>query len=233
MQIHHFAEFGRISSGLFHDLANPITTLSLYVDMAKNQNDETRYEGMATSLNSINMAANRIKKLIESIKKQISNQEISEIFSLNREIKEAIHLLTLKAERNGIKLNFTAKEEIRITGNPIKFSQIITNLVANAIEAYPPAKTNDNNPARSVEIVLSISDKKICLTIRDRGIGIANDDIKKIFDPFYTTKENQEGLGIGLPLVKDMAEKDFNGQIRATSDTGNGTIFVFEFSPKL
>ena len=231
MQIHRFAEFGRLSGGLFHDLANPLTALSLFVERIKlDRNKSANFEEMETNLGSIKKTAVRIEKLIGSVKKQISNQEISEVFSLNREIEEAIQLLAYKSRKNRVNLKFNTKEKIETLGNPIKFSQIVTNLAANAIDAYPVNEKDTAN--RNVEIELSLHGKIITLAVKDWGIGIPPSEMSKIFEPFYTTKKYQDGLGIGLPLVKEMAEKDFNGRIEAYCAQGKGTVFVFTFNQK-
>ncbi len=231
MQIHHFAEFGRVSSGLLHDLANPITALSLYLEIIKSGSDNGLYKEIENHLNSINTAAARIKKLFENNKKIISREEISENFCPNNEIFEAIQLLAFKAKKNKVNINFEPKEEIRVTGNPVQFNQIVTNLTANAIDAYPAPRTGEGIAERRVLIELFRRDGKIILRVADWGSGIPASEMKMIFDPFYTTKQ-REGLGIGLPLVKEMAEKGFGGTIAASSNKQEGTVFSFEFAPK-
>jgi C4-dicarboxylate-specific signal transduction histidine kinase len=233
MQIHRFAEFGRLSGGLFHDLANPLTALSLFIERIKlDRNKSANFEEMETNLGSIKKTAVRIEKLISSVKKQISNQEISEVFSLNREIEEALQLLAYKSRKNRVNLKFNTKERIETLGNPVKFSQIVTNLAANAIDAYPAIKVEENTADRNVVIELLLRNKTITLAVKDWGIGIQPEEMSKIFEPFYTTKKYQDGLGIGLPLVKEMAEKDFNGHIEAYCAQGKGTVFVFTFNQK-
>lgn len=231
MQIHRFAEFGRISSGLLHDLANPITALSLYLEIIKTESDNRHYKEIEGHLNSINTAATHIKKLFENNKKMISNEEISENFCPNGEILEAVDLLAFKAKKNGVDIKFKPQEELCVTGNPTQFSQIVTNLTANAIDAYPPFQTGKNLAPRQILIELVRRDGKIILKVTDWGSVIPATEIKKIFDPFYTTKK-REGMGIGLPLAKEMAEKGFGGTITASSSKEAGTVFCFEFTAK-
>jgi len=233
MQMHRFAEFGRLAGGLFHDLMNPLTAISLIFENNKiNYDNKSKIKEMITNLGIAQKSRLRIDKLIASVRKQMSDQKISENFSLNREIDETIQILAYRARKNRVSMIFKARQKIKIVGNPVKFNQIVTNLVANSIDSYAPVKGNDI-PSRKVEIELAKLGKTVSLTVRDWGAGIPADDMEKIFEPFFTTKKFQEGLGIGLPLVKEMAEEYFNGQIKVESAENKGSTFTFTFTPKL
>jgi two-component system C4-dicarboxylate transport sensor histidine kinase DctB len=232
-QIHRFAEFGRLSSGLFHDLANPLSALAMKIEEVKFNKDGASFKEMESNLEDARKTAIRIEKLIGSIKKQISNQEVSELFSLNDEINDALEMLAHRARKNKVNFLFLENAQIKTQGNPIKFNQIVINLVANAIDAYPQAKNGDDAERRRVEIMLDLNDKTATLAVKDRGTGIPADEMGKIFEPFYTSKQFGQGLGIGLPLVKEMAEKDFGGKIQTVSNKQQGTVFTFTFNLSL
>lgn len=113
-------------------------------------------------------------------------------------------------------------DEILIFGNPLKFHQIIVNLIANAIDAYK--NTYRQNPV--VEISLAQENDRLVLVVKDYGSGISQSLLETIFDPFFTTKDIHHGTGLGLSTTKNIVEQDFSGAIQVISTEGVGSIFI-------
>ena len=132
-QLYKFAEFGKISSGLFHDIINPLTVISLNLEQVqkKNNNLETRL-----CIDKAMESARYMEKFITIIKKQIKKNDEKIFFSIKNEIDEVINLLSHKIIQNDIKIKIICQNQIKILGNPIKFNQIILNIISNAIDAY-------------------------------------------------------------------------------------------------
>jgi len=105
----------------------------------------------------------------------------------------------------------------------------VSNLVSNAIEAYESVRRRKN---RRVIIKLSSENGKVALVVQDFGCGIPRKNLKKLFDPFFTTKSAEKGTGIGLPICKDIAEKDFGGKIEVESQEGEETTATVEIPIK-
>ncbi len=218
--LYRMAEFGRLSSGIFHDLINPLTAVSLNLEQIKAETN-TKILDAKSYLNQALLATGRMESLIASIKNQITQENTINFFSLNTEINQTIQILSYKARKAQTTLNFYASKEINLNGNHVKFSQIIMNLLANAIEACEDTVT------RQVDINLTDSPGEIKIIIKDSGSGIAPENITKIFNPFFSTKSAAgRGLGIGLASTKRIIEKDFHGQISVTSTINHGTIFI-------
>jgi C4-dicarboxylate-specific signal transduction histidine kinase len=225
-ELSRFAEFGRISSGLFHDLVNPLTALSLNLEQV-NQGHSTDIKSAKTYLDQSIKTARRMGDLITAVRKQIARQENKAAFSINAEIEEIIELLSYKARKANVEINFTADKNIMTYGDSIKFSQIIMNLSANAIEAYEKASQSIAN--KTINISLTEKNKRVVLEIEDFGEGISDENMQKIFNPFFTTKDFARGNGIGLSSSKNIIEKDFAGTIAVTSQLNHGTEFVINF----
>ena len=113
-------------------------------------------------------------------------------------------------------------------GNSIKFNQVITNIVLNALDAYE----NSEQSKRQININLDKHQNKVIVLIEDWAGGISEDIQDKIFEPFFTTKGLQEGTGIGLTTVKNIIEEDFGGTIRVESVWGQGSKFIIEIPIK-
>lgn len=232
-QVYRFAEFGRLSGGLFHDLVNYLTAVSLNIEKIKSADQKNNeFKKIEADLERAKKATNEMQNFIASVRKQLAHQETREIFSLNQEIKESIQILTYQARQNQVAISFRADEEIQTLGNPIKFNQIVTNLISNAIDAYPPLEQKaavNKNIKREVKISLTREGKTISLSVSDNGRGIPENLRDKIFEPFFTTKDPKRNIGIGLSLTKRIVEQDFNGRIQVKSREKQGATFTISF----
>lgn len=219
-QVYKFAEFGKLSSGLFHDLVNPLTALMLNISKVKmDSENDPNFKIIKLEIDQALRASEKMKDYIISVRKQINFQNQKEVFSLNKEIEEAICILNYKTKKNNVELIFSADENIKIIGDPIKFNQIVTNLVSNAIDAC------DDKENKEIIIDLIKEDNYIELQIADNGKGVSEDIMHKIFEPFFTTKDGG-GLGLGLSLIKKIIEESFLGTISVSSKLNTGTKFT-------
>ncbi|MCP6718943.1 MAG: HAMP domain-containing histidine kinase [Patescibacteria group bacterium] len=228
-QLYRSAEFGRLSSGLFHDLVNPLTAISLNLGQIK----DVDIKGLAETKVYLEQAiatTKRMESFIIAVRKQIAKQGEEILFSLCQEITQTIDLLSYYAKKVDVGVIFYPPENIRTFGDPIKFCQVVTNLMSNAIDSYGEIKSFGKR--RDVFVKLTRKDGFIYLTVQDWGRGIPSENINKIFDPFFTTKSTSQDLGIGLSIVKNITEKDFKGTIKVESKPREGTIFTIKFPQK-
>ncbi len=209
MHLYRFAEFGRLSAGLFHDLINPLNAVSLSIE---------RLKGDDESVNKAIKAAKKMEDLVVAVRKQISRQDNKNLFSLNKEIQDVIDVLSYKARKNNVDVRFLYENDINFLGNAIRFNQAVLNLIVNAIDSYMPEKLD--NRERAVEVLLKDSESEIILSVKDAGTGISRENLQKIFEPFFTTKDY--GVGIGLSMAKQIAERDFFGKLIVESNTEAG-----------
>jgi len=230
-QIYKFAEFGRLSGGLFHDLINPLNAVSLNIEKIK----ETgrlggEFQEVESDLERTIKATNRMRDFINSVKRQIAHEDSPELFSINQEINEAIEVLKYRARKNNVEIIFKSKKEVQTLGSPIKFNQVMINLINNAIDAY--LDTN-KDIIREIKIDLAEENNTITISVRDYGRGVPKDILDKIFEPFFTTKNFKQnkssGTGIGLSLTKRIIEKDFDGSIKIESEENKGAKFTIKF----
>jgi signal transduction histidine kinase len=219
-QLYRLAEFGRLSSGIFHDLVNPLTAVSLNLEQIK---DETggRINSAKSYLGQALIATKKMEDLVASIKKQLRRESKLSTFSVNEEIKQIIQILTYKARKAGVEICCDTPTEICLPGDAIKFSQIIMNLLANAIEAC------EDGVGKGIRVCTSREGQEIVITVSDDGPGIISENIDKIFQPFFSTKNTSDrGLGLGLASTKSIVEKDFGGCVKVDSQLGQGAKFT-------
>lgn len=218
-QLYRLAEFGRLASGVFHDLMNPLTALTLNLDQAQKQS-----QNVSIKLQAAIQTSRKMADFISALKRQLRRQSEQRLFSLNEEITSVCQILNHKIIKNNLHLNFSSRTEINLYGDPIKFSQVAINLIANAIDAY--AAKPQLKP-RTINLKLYKSERHACFSVRDQAGGIAPDILSQIFQPFFTTKDGPEsGSGIGLSSTKSIVEKDFNGIIKVKNDFGQGVKFI-------
>ncbi|MCK5320242.1 HAMP domain-containing histidine kinase [Candidatus Parcubacteria bacterium] len=226
LELNRFAEFGRLSSGFFHEFVNSLTSISLNMEQADDGGHEKLKEAKLYLARAIG-ASRQMENFLMLARKQIATQEDIKLFSAKDEIKQVIKILAYKARKVNVDINFNPSADIKIYGDAIKFSQVIINLAMNAIDAYPDTggRINAGNAKREVLISLNKNKSEFILSIEDWGCGIPDENAEKIFEPFFTTKDFSKGAGIGLYSVKNIVEKDFKGAIKLIISNKKGAIF--------
>lgn len=230
VQLHNFAELGRISSGLFHDLINYLTALSLNLNEARSLYGK-EIGNMKEYLDCAYDVSENMENFVGAVKDQLCQQEIKRAFLLAKEIDNVLQVLRYKAKKYQVDLVFEGENMLVTFGNNFKFNRIMTNVISNAIDSYANIQKNESD-RREVCIKLKLSGNETHISVRDWGAGIADSVKEKIFQPFFTTKGQQHGMGIGLSMTRDMIELDFGGRIHMESEEGKGTTFFIIFPLK-
>lgn len=228
VQVYRFAEFGKLASGIFHDLATPLTLVSLNINKLLSIQDKSvkkeQLSEIKIALDQANLGIKRLEEFLALARKQIQNNEFEEIFSITDEIQQTLQVLSYKTYEKNVTIDFDTKEKMQIYGNPIKFHQIMTNVIANAIDSYPPARSLKSK--RRIEITAKREKNAVQIMVSDNGKGIKKEHLSKIFDPFFTTK-GVRGTGIGLSISKDIIERSFHGEMKVSSQSDKGTqVFI-------
>lgn len=226
--LYRFATLGKLTSGLFHDLVNPLTIVSYNLRELETKQGNIQSHQLAETQMLVKNALEGTKKLelfIETVRKQVQNQQTTQLFSLTNELKQVVELFSHKAKQDNITIAVNKQKEIRYKGNPIRFSQLLSNLLSNAMDAYE--QTNGTN--KRILISLTQQSSLITLSISDYGKGIHPDHLPHLFEPLFTTKSQTQGTGLGLAIVKDIVEFELNGTIQVQSQHHKGTVITITF----
>ena len=113
-------------------------------------------------------------------------------------------------------------EPLIVTVNRTRIEQILVNLVVNAVDAI-----GDHNGTITVDVHPTPDGKRVVCEVRDTGCGVPPEDLQKIFQPFFTTKPEDKGTGLGLPVARGIVES-YGGQLQVSSTVGVGTTFTFD-----
>ncbi len=211
---------GKLARTIAHEIRNPLTNLNLALDNLKEEMSD-KEEEITLYTDIIQRSSNRIETLIRDLLNSSKPKELQlELSSLHRLLDDVLELVRDRANLKGIKIKEELEEELpRIFVDREKLSIALVNIMLNGIEAIA-----------HTEGVLTVKTEtrghSIFLIIRDNGEGIAKEELKKIFDPFYTSKS--AGTGLGLTSTLNILSSH-NVGIQVTSDVGEGTCFEVEF----
>lgn len=217
-QAYKFIEFGRMASGIFHDLMNPLTGLSMNIDSIA---EDQAVEPIKENVSRAKVAASHMQDLLSNMRKHLAHEGSSENFSVRERLESVLYMLETTAKQKGITCSLVAHTDATLFGDPVAFAQIFTNLISNAIQSFLSQSPADSK--REIQVILKIRDYKIEIWVKDNGGGIAEESLQKIFEPFFTTR--REGVGLGLSLTKRIVEHEFGGSIEVVSKIGQGTTF--------
>lgn len=200
-----------------HEFKTPISVIRSYAEAAQYAEDKaTLEEYMGIIIAESDRLANLSKNVLE-LSRMDSTTIIAkdDKFSPAAQIRSAILSSQLQWDEKNITIE-PELDEFEITSNESLLFRVWQNLISNAIKF-----TDDGG---TIKIDLLKQENSLLFTIEDNGIGIADEDKSKIFDPFFTgdKSHNKEGSGLGLPLVKSIIEK-LGGQISFESERGKGT----------
>lgn len=148
------------------------------------------------------------------------SKAIEEKVSLLQILKEVVQIMQPHAYSNNVIIQLNSEDNCNSTilGNVNQLKQVFINLVKNAIEVMKKGGT--------ITIELKDVHNKIQVSVQDEGIGIPEENLSKLFTPFFTTKE--QGTGLGLCLVKKVVD-EHQGKIVVKSTVGVGSTFILEF----
>ena len=232
VQSNKLAAIGELASSVAHEINNPLSVIQTRVELIKkysdlqNQNNSDEINKHVLAIEKMNL---RISKIVKSLL-IFSRDGSGEIFSSIdlRDLFEDLQLLVFeKARKKNIDVRVDCPSLI-LECKPTKVSQILTNLVSNAIDAIEFSE----NPwiAVSVKIEKINESEFVCIEVKDSGCGISQDIQKKLMTPFFTTKPKGKGVGIGLNISKKMAEEQ-GGHLTLNTSSEN-TCFILSLPLK-
>lgn len=224
LELQRFAEFGRLSSQLLHDVANPLAVASLYLEQADNRT--------SVAVKEARRSLRQLEQYVQNARQHLQQTSTPRLFTVQRELRQLLLILKPVAQRAQVRIIVCRTDPQYLYGDVVKFHQIMSNVIANAIDA---CKTTAQLPQRNiVTIKIMAAARHVQITVHDTGAGIEPLQLPNIFEPFYTTKNNDgRGLGIGLATVKRSLREEFNGTICAQSTLQAGTTFslLFRYQP--
>jgi two-component system NtrC family sensor kinase len=222
IHVERLASLGKLSSSVAHEINNPLSGILIYTKLIYKQlsNPELYASKRESMLQHLKMIESETKRCGEIVKGLLDfsrkDQDDFEPRHLHEILRETYELMThpVKIANIAFSTDFDAGSDL-IYCSPNQIKQACVALIVNASEAI----------SENGEIIIKTSnpDKDtIKIEITDNGIGISEDDIQHIFEPFYSTKHDQSGIGLGLAIVHGIVQ-NHKGKILVKSELGTGT----------
>ena len=209
---------GEIACSIAHQINNPLASIMGYAEsIVLSAEDEKVRRKAEVIMRQAQKCAETVRKLLdvgrpfEGRPEYVKPEEVT---------IEVLNMLSPKAKRKGVRIEFSSSlNGDKIFTFPWQIEQVLANIIDNAIDASP-----ENS---SVEIKLERIGGNVVWRIRDSGPGIPEEDLEKIFKPFYTTKKY--GTGLGLPLARRLM-RNMGGDVKIYSEPGEGTTVEVHIS---
>ncbi len=218
---------GDLASGVAHDFNNLLGIISGRAQLLQlRTTDQKTKNDLDVILKAAMDGAETVRRLQDFAKKKVDDN--ASAIDVNLIIEDVIQLTQTKwkdiAHQKGIKIEIVKEFDNLpiIFGSGSELREILTNLILNAVDAMPQGGI--------LKIATKNLDRLYSIIVEDTGVGIPQDALTKIFNPFYTTK-GERGTGLGLAMVKTLVTKR-QGDIQVQSEVGVGTKFTITF-PKL
>ncbi len=219
------ATVGQLAAGVVHELNNPLTSISVYSDYLLKQAEKQGAKPSDTlKLRRIHDSADRILRFSRELLAYArpTPEEptlLNALAVIERSLELCDHLIT----ECGVHVTLQSSDGLPpLLGVAGQLHQVLVNLITNACHAMPEG---------AGELLISSelnADHEIELRVTDNGSGISPDHLTRVFEPFFSTKGEGHGTGLGLPIVRNIVELH-SGSIAIESELGEGTTFVLRF----
>jgi PAS domain S-box-containing protein len=216
---------GQMSAGIAHQLNTPLSVISAQLQMLREDLGSLDNENYSEQIDKVLQNASKMSNLVSdllSFSRESKSQ--SELINVNNIIDEILLLNDIKAKKIGVRIEKRLASEIPyIIADRSKLEQVFLNIIVNSFDAMPKG----GKLFIKSEIFMKNIKAYILIKFKDSGIGIPENVVSKIFNPFFTTKPVGKGTGLGLSICQEYV-KEHNGEIAVTSELGIGTTVSIE-----
>ncbi|ANA41730.1 hypothetical protein A2G06_16440 (plasmid) [Geobacter anodireducens] len=236
------SSLGTMASYMAHEINNPVGTMILNLDLLKDAFEDSREilaehyrthgdftlggldyheydETMPYLIDEMRNGAQRIKRIVEDLKRFAKNEsaDMKENVNINSVVMSAVRLTSRKVRSSTDNLELDLTDPIpAVRGNAQQLEQVLINLIINACQALP-----DMNRKIALSTSNDQQTRQVVVIVKDEGEGIAAALIPHLTDPFFTTKRDRGGTGVGLAITAKII-KEHGGAIKFESDVGKG-----------
>lgn len=219
------ASLGTMAAGILHEINNPLNYASAALSLAL-QNEAYRKDADLTELlTDAEDGVRRVHKIVSELRTfaapPLSDQGAS--FAVDRMIKSALRLVA--TELAGHEVLVDCPSSLHGWGREQQLTQVCVNLLLNAARACSQRWGEQRG---RIGIKARCELKRVIVSLEDNGIGIPQERLTRIFDPFYTTSDVGQGMGLGLSVSHSIVKRH-GGRLEVESESGKGSTFIFDF----
>jgi len=219
VQAQKLASLGRLTSGVAHELNNPLNNISTSVQILVEEMEDNALEYKKELLIGVEKEVERSKEIVKSLLEFARERSLTLKQTYFKDlVNNAIRRVKSQVPDN-ITLKVEVPDDIQATVGPLGIERVLINLIVNAVQAMK------NGGEITIKACEQESNSGFCFQVIDTGDGIPKEILSKIFDPFFTTKEVGKGTGLGLSIIYGIIEQH-GGKIKVSSKVGKGTTFT-------
>lgn len=221
VQAGKLAALGQMSAALSHEFNQPLAAAKTYADNASLLLDRGRVKEAGENIARISSLTDRMSAISRHLRNfaRKPNERLQPVF-LPDVIADTREIVGWRLKTAGAEL-FVDAEPATVMAGSVRLQQVLVNILTNAADAVETVAD------RRIDLVVRTTGRKVEISVRDRGPGIAPGLVERIFDPFFSTKGVGKGLGLGLSISYNII-KDFGGSLRAANLAEGGAEFVIE-----
>ncbi len=219
VQAQKLASLGRLTSGVAHELNNPLNNISTSLQILIEELEENDLEYKKELLIGAEKEVERGKEIVRSLLEFARERSLSLKQVVFKDIVDSAIRQVQSQIPDNIRINIDVPDNIQATLGPQRIERVLINLIVNAVHAM---KDGGDITIRAKN---EFDKEGFSFQVTDTGEGIDEKIISKIFDPFFTTKEVGKGSGLGLSIIYGIMEQH-DGNISVSSEVGKGTTFT-------
>ncbi len=215
-QSERLAAVGHMAAGIGHEINNPLMNIMSLAALMEDSLKQTKDPQLKRDLKTLQEEGRRCARIIQGILNFArANEPSYREFDMCVLVRDTLGLLKHRLQSSGLRLQLELDESLVMEGDPNQLQQVLVNVLLNAIYASPRGET----------IRVSARDEggNAVLEIADQGCGIGEDELARVFNPFYTTKPAGHGTGLGLSVSYGIVQ-EHGGEIVLESGSGRGTV---------
>ena len=214
------AALGEMSAAVSHELNQPLAAMKTYLAGARLLMQRNRLEEALASFGRIDDLIERMGAITRQLKSYArKGQQQFSPFDMGEALASALSMMEPQLRQRQMQINrILPAAPVQVMGDRMRIEQVLVNLLRNALDATK----SERNP--TVEIILSAGETAT-LTVRDNGPGI--EDLDSLFEPFYTTKQPGDGVGLGLAISSGIVS-DLGGRLTARNGQHGGAVFEMQ-----
>jgi PAS domain S-box-containing protein len=212
---------GTLAAGIAHEVGNPLASISALVQVTQRYtSDDLVKEKLELVKNQVNRISKIIRDLVDFSRP--SNYEF-QLTDINKNLSEAVEITKVGIKAKDIIFKLELNKNIPLL--PLvadQIQQVFVNILLNAADALMETQKKE----KKIVVKSNLTENnEVTISFKDNGVGIADENIPKIFEPFFTTKKEGKGTGLGLWVSYGII-KSFQGEIKVSSNFGQGTTFT-------
>jgi two-component system NtrC family sensor kinase len=214
LQSAKLASIGQMAAGIGHEINNPLNNILSYaklIERGLGPSDE-RVRNDIKSLKEEAVRASDIIRGILNFARQVQPHYAA--FAISQWLQDTLNLVQQTAKSSGIQLECDSPEDVIIEGDRSQLQQALINLLINAIQA--------SERGDQVQVIVQVDEEEVSISVIDQGTGVSEKDLDRIYDPFFTTKPEGVGSGLGLSISLGIIERH-NGKLILNNNPDRGT----------